>query len=59
MIALQEQHWFYLKYVNVTQKEQSRRVKRGERWYEFMSLHLIAHGIFFSREFVHSLLNFF
>lgn len=31
MIALQEQHWFYLKHVNITQKEQSRKVKRGEK----------------------------
>lgn len=59
MIALQEQHWLYLKYVSITQKEQSRRVKGGKRWYKFMPLHLIVHGVFFSKEFVHLLLNLF
>lgn len=44
MVTLQEQLWFSLKDGNVTQKEQSRRVEGKKRQYEFMSLHLIAHG---------------
>lgn len=57
MITLQEQHCFYRW---ISHKKSKAEGWRGEeRWHKFMSLHIIAHGVFFSKEFVHSLLNFF